>query len=480
MRVLRILAASCSIACFTKAAEPALQIDLGGGTKLDMVLVRAGDFVQGSPSDESGRAADETQRPVRITQDFWIGKSAVTRGQWERFVAETGYRSEAETGSSGGFGWDGNALVQKKPFTWRNPGFSQTNDHPVCVITFPDAQAYCAWLERKTKRKTTLPTEAQWEYACRAGTTTPWHAGSSAEDGDRIAWHKGNSGNGTRPVDSKEPNAWGLFIGGNVSEWCLDWYAPYQAGAATDPRQDNPSLSDKPRRVLRGGSWIRDAKNTRSAARYRVDPRSRNADIGFRIVCSTEVAAPPPPRPSAVPSVPKVETEPDDFAPVQHRELPPPVHVSPRSTGSSLFNGLGGLLCLLVPIGLIIAFVRLIAGQGKKQANPFVSQPVPRVVRPPVRKVDDGFWIYGDWPVGTPLKLHYVVGGIAQQQDLIYRPGPEGQFIFTGAIPDSVSVVADGENPLPPPLVPESSVFPDGNEDRRPATPRPPVFPSAY
>lgn len=485
MRNIRLLVIPCLAACFANAAEPTLRIDLGGGTALDMVLVRAGEFTQGSPDGEAGRGTDESPRTVRITRDYYIGRTSITRGQWERFVIETGFRSEAETGTSGGFGWDGAALVQKKQFTWRNPGFPQTGDHPVCLVTFPDAQAFCSWLARKTKRKTTLPTEAQWEYACRAGTATPWHAGSTAEDCDRIAWHKGNSGNGTHPVDAKQANAWGLVIGGNVSEWCLDWYAPYQSGTLTDPLQDNPNLSDKPRRVLRGGSWIRDAKNTRSAARWRVDPRSRNADIGFRIVCSVEAS--PPPHPAPAPQVPKVEADPGDS---MMQSAPPPVpsrdvfqsnQNPPVSMRPSIFSGLGGLLCMLIPIGIIIVFIRLLASHGKQQqTNPFVSQPKPSAVRSPIRKVDDGFWIHGDWPLGTSLKLHYVVGGISEDLDLIYRPGPEGQFIFTGVCPDSVSIVSDGGSPIPPQLVMQPTVFPDEREDRDTRRPRPPVFPSAY
>ncbi|HEX7262368.1 MAG TPA: SUMF1/EgtB/PvdO family nonheme iron enzyme, partial [Luteolibacter sp.] len=269
------------------AGEPMGPLDLGGGIRMELVRIPAGEFLQGSPADEPGRGADEDRRQVSLTGEFHISRTAVTRGQWERFIAETGYRTEAEGGKSGGYGWDGNGLVQRKDFTWKTPGFPQDASHPVCLVTFSDAQAFCQWLARKSGCQITLPTEARWEYVCRAGTTSPWHSGN-----DTAAWHKGNSGNGTRPVDSIPANPWGVIIGGNVSEWCLDWYAPYTSGHLTDPCQGNPNLSDKPRRVLRGGSWNRDAKNTRCAARFRADPRSRNADIGFRIVCEPFVHTP--------------------------------------------------------------------------------------------------------------------------------------------------------------------------------------------
>jgi formylglycine-generating enzyme len=466
------------------AADPVQKLDLGSGTTMDLVLVPAGQFTQGSPANEAGRAADESQRKVQISRDYYIGRTSVTRGQWERFVAETRYRTEAETGTSGGYGWDGNALSQRKEFTWKNPGFQQTADHPVCLITFPDAQAFCAWLERKSGRKVTLPTEAQWEYACRAGTTTPWHG-----SGDDIAWHKGNAGNGTRPVDSKPANPWGIFIAGNVSEWCLDWYAPYSAGDAVDPRQDNPNLSDKPRRVLRGGSWIRGASNTRSAARYRADPRSRNADIGFRIVCSAMAAAPPPPPPTPA-ELPPVEAEtPSQTTTIPEAPSPyetPPPRVS-NSSPSVLPGLIKGLVCLLFPVVLVIMLIRLISGSrsaGQQVINaPFRPNPQP-FSRPPVRKTDDGFWVHGDWPEGTLLTVRYVVAGTAMVQELLYRPGDDGQFVFTGSEPDSVSVVA-GDDPQDevsrtifssPPPFPHRRQDDDDDDVRR----RPPIFPSAY
>lgn len=463
------------------AAEPTLKLDLGGGTSLDLILVPAGEFTQGSPESEPGRATDESARPVKLTRDYYLGRTAVTRGQWERFIAETGYRTEAETGTSGGYGWDGAVLAQRKEFTWRNPGFPQTPDHPVCLLTFPDAQAFCAWLTRKARREITVPTEAQWEYACRAGTVTPWH-------GEDIAWHKGNAGNGTRPVASKPANAWGFHIGGNVSEWCLDWYAPYPAGLVTDPLQTNPNLSDKPRRVLRGGSWIRDAKNTRSAARYRADPRSRNADTGFRIVAALESTPPPQPRPAPVEVLPPVESEsrPVEITPPARPSQAPPYEPPARVSRPS-FNPLGGLLCLIIPVaivGLVVHFVR--RSQSTPPAQNFLNPSNMPPPRPPIRKVDDGFWIDGTWPEGTLLRLRYVVAGVAAEQELLYRPGIEGQFVFTGGFPESVSVVAaEGGEELAsfgPPLVSGPPPFPrdDDDDDRHEERRRPPTFPSAY
>jgi sulfatase modifying factor 1 len=471
---------SMCASCLAMAAEPALRLDLGGGVTLDLCKVPAGTFTQGSPAEEPGRGTDEDQRSVRISRDYYLGRTAVTRGQWERFVSETGFRSEAETGTSGGFGWDGAALVQRKQFTWRNPGFPQTADHPVCLVTFPDAQAFCAWLERKTQRKTNLPSEAQWEYACRAGTTTPWHAGAAPADGDRCAWHKGNAGNGTRPAGAKQPNSLGLVMGGNVAEWCLDWYAIYQPGEAVDPQWDNPPLSDKPRRVLRGGSWLRDAKNTRSAARYRADPRSRNADIGFRIVCAGELSAPPT-KPVPVPEALRAEAElgavPPPPAPASEHPAP-----MPRSRGFSFGSIVSGLCCLMIPLAIILVLIRLVARSQATSKNPLAARHEPSLVPSPVRTVDDGFWIDGNWPAGTALRLHYLLGGAATDQELIYRPGPDGHFVYTGSRPDAVSVATDGAadvlQPSRPSTVPP--VLTTHRDDRDTGGSVPPIFPSAY
>jgi formylglycine-generating enzyme required for sulfatase activity len=124
----------------------------------------------------------------------------------------------------------------------------------------------------------TLPTEAQWEYACRAGTT-----GDFAGYQDVMAWYSSNSGGTTHSVGTKQPNAWGLYdMHGNVEEWCLDWYAKYSSDAVTDPVGPASGSS----RVIRGGSWGLDAASCRSAIRYDYEPGNRVSDVGFRLALS--------------------------------------------------------------------------------------------------------------------------------------------------------------------------------------------------
>jgi len=403
----------------TLAADPAVRVDLGAGVHLDLVLVKAGTFRQGSPATEAGRGDDETARDVTISRDFYVGKYPVTRGQFARFVADTGYRTEAEKGTSGGSGFDGQSLVQRKEFNWKSPGFAQDDEHPVVIVTYDDAQAFAQWLSRKAGRTVSLPTEAQWEMACRAGSKARFYQGASDDEARTIGWFKQNAGNGTRPVGQKKPNALGLFdMSGNVNEWVLDWYGPsYGDAAVTDPLEGRSTLSDKPRRVLRGGSWLRDARNARCAARYRNTPGSRNADNGFRVVASLDV------RPVAA-------------ATASAAAARPVVSGSAASGGTE--EGWWHWLGLLCPLGFVafgIWFVATIVRRVFGGRAPGVRTHIG----------DDGFWIYSpDTSRGRAISYSAVVNGV-EQPGSIASPGSQGEYIYTGARPSSVKVLRMAE-----------------------------------
>jgi formylglycine-generating enzyme required for sulfatase activity len=432
-------------------------IPLGGGVDLTVVRIEPGSFQQGSNVSEAGRGADEIRRRVTISRAFYLGKSPVTRGQFARFVADTAYRTEAEKGTSGGFGYENGKVVQRKDFTWRTPGFSQTDNDPVVIVTWNDAQAFLGWLSRKTGSKFELPSEAQWEYACRAGTDTAYAGAATA---DEVAWHRGNSGLHTHPVGEKAPNAWGLTdMLGNVWEWCADWYGPYSDAQQIDPVQTDSNLSDKPRRVLRGGSWLKDPAEVRAAARFRNDPQSRNPDNGFRVMTyaldvttALERLSPPP---AATTPAALLRVQPDSTPVVPPSSSPRVPTVGPVRALNLVTKASAGLGCLCVSIVVLLFFVRrAFRGGGSTSSGPAFpipgvggppSPPGPGGVAPRSRIVDDGFWVEGgSVPVGTPLKCRYVVGGVEQEKDLTYDVRPGGQFIYTGQRPATVSIIVMG------------------------------------
>jgi len=215
---------------------------------IEMVWCPPGTFMMGSPKAEPGRGIDEAQHEVTLTKGFWIAKTEATQGQW-------------------------------KTATGTNPTHVQGENLPIVRVSWTDTQG---WL--RTMNEThplpkgwqwSLPTEAQWEYACRAGTTGS-HAG---ENLDAMAWYKDNSGKATNPVGMKDPNAWGLHdMHGNVHEWCRDWYGQYPSDVVTDPT--GPATGT--RRVSRGGSWFPGAPQSRSAFRGHSQPDYRSPDLGFR------------------------------------------------------------------------------------------------------------------------------------------------------------------------------------------------------
>ncbi len=393
-----------------QAPDATLRLDLGSGASIDLVLVKAGAFRQGSPAAEANRGDDETLREVTLTRDFYIGKHEITVGQFRRFVDATGYRTEAEKGTSGGFGWNGQALEQRPSFHWKNPGFPQTDDHPVTIVTFDDAVAFTRWLSSKAGRAVSLPTEAQWEFAARASSTSAYPSGAAkATQAPALGWSRANASGGTHPVGEKSPNGIGLFdMAGNVAEWCLDWYGPYEAGPVTDPLETRQNLSDKPRRVLRGGSWLRDPKNGRSAARHRNAAGTRNADNGFRVVADTSASAPAP-----VPAAAETGSE--------------------SAVGNASPGGMGPLAKL---VGMVVALfvaskiVARLFGRGSAGVKTEISP--------------DGFSLRAPRvPMGHRIHYRYMVEGKTQTGSIVASGDSEmGQTVYTGGRPSSVQVLA--------------------------------------
>ena len=215
-----------------------------------IVRIPAGSFVMGSPEDEEGRRSNERQHEVRISQAFWMGKYEVTQGQWEAVMGD-------------------------------NPShFSACGSRcPVESVSWDDIQEFIRRLNEQESGSGyayRLPTEAEWEYAARAGTTGARHG-----ELDEIAWWYRNSGSQTHPVGQKVANAWGLHdMLGNVSEWTADWSGSYPSRSVTDPQ--GPGTGSW--RVPRGGSWVHSAGDLRSANRGARPPGSRNEYVGFRLV----------------------------------------------------------------------------------------------------------------------------------------------------------------------------------------------------
>ena len=223
-------------------------IDLGKDVKLEMVLILAGEFKMGLPTTEVGYE-DKTQHKVTLTKPFYMGKYEVTQGQWESVMGN-------------------------------NPSYFKGAKLPVTDVSWDDSQDFIKKLNEKTNGDYRLPTEAEWEYACRAGTTTAYSFG------DNITAKNANYNFGVKivkpvAVGGYKPNAFGLYdMHGNVWEWCEDWYAAYPKESVIDPK--GPATGR--RRVLRGGSFFSDASDVRSSARFYNELTSRDGSFGFRMV----------------------------------------------------------------------------------------------------------------------------------------------------------------------------------------------------
>jgi formylglycine-generating enzyme required for sulfatase activity len=252
---------------------------------LELVRIDAGEFLMGSPPEEKGRAANEgPQRKVRITKPFYLGKYPVTRGQFRVFVeSNKGYKTEAETDGKG-TGFEKMFPKIGPEFTWRNPGFAQTDEHPVVLVTWNDAQAFLNWLSEKEKRRYTLPTEAEWEYACRAGSKTAFFFGDDPQRLGEYAWFVDNSRiRGTTLVGQGKANAWGLRdMYGNAAQWCQDRFGNdyYRLGENVDPQGPR----EGGHRVVRGGGgFYSNQEHCRSAYRQGYFPNAAEFNVGFRV-----------------------------------------------------------------------------------------------------------------------------------------------------------------------------------------------------
>jgi sulfatase modifying factor 1 len=261
-------------------------LELAENVPMKLVHMPAGSFLMGSPKDEKGRGKEEgPQHLVTISRPFYMGVTEVTVGQFAAFVAATRYVTTAEKDGwasvKGRRGWRRGAGI-----SWRKCVFDQTPAHPVVCVTWHDAVAFCQWLSKKTGRTVRLPTEAEWEYACRAGTKSPFHFGDDEKQLASYAWYGANSGRRTHPVGLKRPNAAGLCdMMGNVLEWCGDWY-----GAGYSPQ--TPGIDPKgpasgENRVRRGMAYHHGSHSLRSAARSYATPTGRQCGMGFRVVVSS-------------------------------------------------------------------------------------------------------------------------------------------------------------------------------------------------
>jgi formylglycine-generating enzyme required for sulfatase activity len=340
-----LLSATLTVAavCPAPAQTPA------NGLRMDFRLIPAGEFDRGH--DHSGQCEElvadfprsitprgfaQDERPrhrVRIARPFSLAVSEVSVAQFRQFVQATGYRTTADTSAEGIVGFVARSpdeierTGQRRPFgrrpdfSWTNPGFRQEDSHPVVGVSWHDAQAFCKWLGSEDHVRCRLPTEAEWEYACRAG-TGGWFSFGDAFRG-KLSRHLNLAGQElderfpgmatrqwlfdpdrdrsdgwthTAPIASYVPNPWGLYdMHGNVWEWCQDHYldtsyrrlAESPIGPTADPLHDDDAADDGDWRVVRGGSWANGPIQCRSATRGFFDSTDAACYIGFRVVHET-------------------------------------------------------------------------------------------------------------------------------------------------------------------------------------------------
>ena len=291
-----------------------------GLTASRFVRIPGGCFVMGqSSADKTELVAAEGQKKYdkyfgdelprhRVCVDtFWLAEKEVTVGLWRRFIKATGFKTDAERnadGKEGSYAYkSGSNWKWRAGYYWGKCGFSQSNSHPVTCVSFNDVKKFMAWLNRQGKHRFRLPTEAEWEYACRGGTQTIRFWGNSSnracayanvadltKNAEKFSWNrKHNCSDGyyyTAPVGSFKANPFGLYdMHGNVWEWCADWYGEnyYRNSPAKNPQGPTSGSS----RVDRGGCWCSRPSNVRAALRSRDGAAYRDARLGFRLAFSS-------------------------------------------------------------------------------------------------------------------------------------------------------------------------------------------------
>lgn len=293
------------------AVRNEMVLDIGGHVKLKLVEVPSGKFVMGriaKPYSDFNMGNHDTRHEVTLTKSFYMGMTHVTVDQFAAFVKDTGYQTDAERiGQANDFARiDGGIVSYAKKVAgvnWKNPGFLQRGDHPVVVVSWNDAMAFCDWLSKRSGKKISLPTMAQWEYACRAETTTEFPWGDGSEDGEGYAncadqslraslpneptnkwffnWDDGFVF--TSPTQQFKPNAFGLYdMMGNAMHWCYDgWNSTPTRGAVVDPVEH-----DGKARTIRGASWLTTPEYCYSGHHNGILETAGQAPyLGFRIIC---------------------------------------------------------------------------------------------------------------------------------------------------------------------------------------------------
>ena len=299
-----------------KPASPSITNSLG----MKLALIHKGEFEMGSHL--LFMASEQPWHTVTLTKDFYMAAYPITVEQFKAFVKETGYKTQAET--------NGKGCSNKPELNWRNPGFEQADDHPVVCVSWYDADAFCKWLSKKEGKTYRLPTEAEFEYAARAGTSTAFPSGDTPESvkgygnvadealrqvrkfsisdaqrarlqenpeknpwmaqGQFADWNDGYAF--TSPVGKFKPNPWGLYdMHGNVWTWCHDWVVRrYQPGAVVDPAGPDGPVKSCPQpqcpldgKVARGGTWSTSPLRCRSANRVNATPDQGSPGIGIRV-----------------------------------------------------------------------------------------------------------------------------------------------------------------------------------------------------